>query len=100
MSIPTYENYNGAIRPTKAPNLLIAPVEYSQRHQDQVNNALRLYFNQIDNFSFFHDKKSVIRAGIKLNKTSRFTNSGFFLKNDGFQIIFQIILLFVIISEQ
>lgn len=39
------------IRPSKAPNLLIAPVEYTQQYQDQMNNALRLYFNQIDNYS-------------------------------------------------
>ena len=38
------------IRPPKAPNLLIAPVSYSQLYIDQLNNALRLYFNQIDNF--------------------------------------------------
>jgi hypothetical protein len=37
------------LRPPKAPNLLIAPTEYSQRYLDQLNNALRLYFNQIDN---------------------------------------------------
>jgi len=36
--------------PSKSPNLLVAPVEYSQQYQDQINNALRLYFNQIDNF--------------------------------------------------
>lgn len=40
-----------AIRPPKGPNLLIAPVDYSQQYQDQMNNALRLYFNQIDNFA-------------------------------------------------
>lgn len=40
-----------ALRPSKAPNLPIAPVDYSQQYQDQINNALRLYFNQIDNFS-------------------------------------------------
>ena len=39
------------LRPPKAPNLLIAPVVYDQRYVDQLNNALRLYFNQIDNFS-------------------------------------------------
>jgi len=38
-----------ALRPPKAPNLLIAPVDYSQQYQDMMNNALRLYFNQIDN---------------------------------------------------
>jgi len=34
---------------TKAPNLPIAPVEYNQQFQDQFNNVLRLYFNQLDN---------------------------------------------------
>jgi hypothetical protein len=37
------------LRPSKAPNLLIAPVDYAQQYQDQLNNALRLYFNQVDN---------------------------------------------------
>jgi len=37
------------IRPSKAPNLPIAPVEYNQQYQDQLNNALRLYFAQVDN---------------------------------------------------
>jgi hypothetical protein len=37
------------LRPPKAPNLLIAPIVYDQRYVDQLNNALRLYFNQIDN---------------------------------------------------
>jgi hypothetical protein len=37
------------LRPSKAPNLPIGPVEYDQRYIDQLNNALRLYFNQIDN---------------------------------------------------
>jgi len=37
------------LRPPKAPNLPIAPVDYRQQYQDQVLNVLRLYFNQIDN---------------------------------------------------
>lgn len=37
--------------PPKAPNLPIAPVDYRQRYLDQVLNALRLYFNQIDGFN-------------------------------------------------
>jgi len=37
--------------PTKAPNIPIGPVDYDQRYQDGVNNALRLYFNQVDNFT-------------------------------------------------
>lgn len=39
------------LRPSKAPNLPIAPVQYTQQYQDQLLNALRLYFNQIDNFA-------------------------------------------------
>jgi hypothetical protein len=39
------------LRPSQAPNLPIAPTEYQQRYIDQVNNVLRLYFNQIDNFT-------------------------------------------------
>jgi hypothetical protein len=39
------------LRPPKAPNLPIAPIDYRQLYQDQVLNALRLYFNQIDNFA-------------------------------------------------
>jgi hypothetical protein len=39
------------LRPPKAPNLLIAPpLEYQGQYQEQLNNALRLYFNTIDNF--------------------------------------------------
>lgn len=37
--------------PSKAPNLPIAPTQYSQQYQDQFNNVLRLYFATIDNFS-------------------------------------------------
>jgi hypothetical protein len=42
---------NVPLRAPKAPNLLVAPVDYRQQYQDQLNNALRLYFNQIDNFT-------------------------------------------------
>jgi hypothetical protein len=38
--------------PPKAPNLLLAPpAEYEARYHEQLNNALRLYFNTIDNFA-------------------------------------------------
>ena len=43
---------NTPLRPSKAPSLLVAPVQYAQLYQDQLNNALRLYFNQIDNGLF------------------------------------------------
>jgi hypothetical protein len=31
------------------PNLPLAPDEYSRRYQDQLNNVLRLFFNQLNN---------------------------------------------------
>lgn len=42
---------NIPLRASKAPNLPIGPVEYDQRYQDQLTNALRLYFGQIDNIT-------------------------------------------------
>lgn len=35
--------------PTKAPNLLVSPVEFSQQYLEQLLDALRLYFNDVDN---------------------------------------------------
>ena len=43
------DHKNIQLRAPKAPNLPIAPVEYSQQYIDQLSNALRLYFGQIDN---------------------------------------------------
>lgn len=37
-----------AITPTKAPNLPVAPKDYQTQYADQLNNVLRLYFNQLD----------------------------------------------------
>ena len=34
----------------KAPSLPLAPFDYDQRQQDQFQNALRLYFNRLDNY--------------------------------------------------
>lgn len=42
---------NIVLRSTKAPNLLVCPKNYSSQYQDQLNNALRIYFNQVDNFT-------------------------------------------------
>jgi hypothetical protein len=44
--------YNAPLRSPKAPNLPNAPIEgYSSGYFDQYSNVLRLYFNQIDNFT-------------------------------------------------
>jgi hypothetical protein len=42
---------NIPLRATKAPNLPIAPVDYNQQYIDQLANAFRLYFTQVDNFT-------------------------------------------------
>lgn len=39
-----------ALTRTKAPSLPIAPSVYSRQYGDQLNNVLRLYFSQLDNF--------------------------------------------------
>lgn len=72
---------------------------YSVRKKD-ANNIQTLLFitesdiwkinsDQVNNFSFFKNKKAYIRAGNLLNSTTKFTRSGFFLKKDGFKLIFQ-----------
>ena len=44
--------YNALLRSPKAPNLPNAPAAgYSPVYFDQYSNVLRLYFNQIDNFT-------------------------------------------------
>lgn len=45
--------------------------------------------DQINNFSFFQEKKTVVRTGTTINSNSKLSNSGFFLKKDGFKMIFQ-----------
>jgi hypothetical protein len=36
------------INQVAAPNLPLAPIEYSRQYQDQLNNVFRLYFNRVD----------------------------------------------------
>ena len=38
-----------SLLPPKSPNLLVSPQDYDRLYQEQVNNALRIYFNQLDN---------------------------------------------------
>ena len=44
MAIPA-----NTLLPPKSPNLLVSPDAYDKRYQEQFNNALRIYFNQLDN---------------------------------------------------
>jgi len=45
--------------------------------------------DQVNNFDCFPTKKNIVRAGGSLNMNSAFSKSGFFLKKDGFKMIFQ-----------
>ena len=49
MALPQLKNF--PILTTKAPNLPIAPTEYTQSYFDKLLDVLRLYFNQLDNFT-------------------------------------------------
>jgi hypothetical protein len=37
------------LRPSKSPNLPMAPSQYAPQYHEQFSNALRLYFSQVDN---------------------------------------------------
>ena len=52
--------------PTKAPNLPIPPVGYSSLYVEQLLNALRLYFNQVDNLSYTLLESSFTTAAVAL----------------------------------
>lgn len=63
-----------ALIPSKAPNLLVAPpAMYESRFFEQLNNALRLYYNQIDNYT-----ASLSNGGpfdfVDFNKLATYTN--------------------------
>jgi len=53
------------IIPTKAPNLPVAGMMYDQSFENQILNALRLYFVQIDNFT---RASSTVRYGTTSNR--------------------------------
>ena len=46
-TLNTRQNLN----PTKAPLLPLPPTEYNQQYVEQLTNAMRLYFNQLDNLN-------------------------------------------------
>ena len=44
-------NFNGAPIVPSPPNLPVAPEVYNAQSQNQILNVLRLYFNQLNNYS-------------------------------------------------
>jgi len=63
---------------TKAPNLPIAPNDYSAQFMDQFANVLRLYFAQLDNAgpSVMSTQRNgtEIVAALNFSQPNRFTN--------------------------
>lgn len=53
------------------------------------SDVWKINSDQVNDFTFFQDKKKVVRSGNLLHRTAKFSNSGFFLKKDGFKMIFQ-----------
>jgi hypothetical protein len=51
MTIPTYLNYNGTPLNPAPPNLQNAPQIYNADFENRVLNQLRLYFNQLNNYT-------------------------------------------------
>jgi len=57
---------------TKCPSIPIAPVNYSQRYQDTMNNILRLYFAQLD--SPGPSAMSTLYRGTTINSALNFSS--------------------------
>lgn len=53
------------------------------------SDVWKVYSDQINNFSFFQNKRSVVRTNMLINSNSSFSKSGFFIKKDGVRMIFQ-----------
>lgn len=51
MSNPTYNTYNGTPINPAPPNLQNAPNTYTPQFENQILNQLRLYFNQLNNYT-------------------------------------------------
>ncbi len=73
--------------PTKAPNLPIPPVGYSQLYVEQLLDVLRLYFNQVDNLSYALLESSFTTAvvalidGVNASITNNLNNAQYLTKN-------------------
>jgi hypothetical protein len=79
---PNHEGkiYSTRYKPSKYLNILFLVIE---------DDVWKINSDQINNFDCFPTKKNIVRAGMSLNSTSEFSKSGFFLKKDGFKMIFQ-----------
>jgi DNA-directed RNA polymerase beta' subunit len=99
----TFKNYQYVDKHSVIGFIEISPnfsgLIYSLRKKDSKNyqtlfavmedDIWKISSDQINNFSFFQDKKAVVRSGNDLDKNLKFSRSGFFLGKNGFQMIFQ-----------
>ena len=74
---------SGVVLPSKAPNLPVAPVEYSQQYIEQVLNALRLYFAQVDNATANSSSNSIQTTGTAAQLLANNGTGGFANVNVG-----------------
>jgi hypothetical protein len=65
MALLSYLNYNGNPLAPAAPNLPIAPSNYDQQFYNQILNVLRLYFNQLNNYT---QATALPDTGTKVNR--------------------------------
>ena len=80
-----FPNFNGLIYSIRKKETRYVTIYFLITDSD----VWKIHSDQVNNFQFFQDKKTVVRSGNFITKTSIFSNSGFFLKKDGFKMIFQ-----------
>ena len=80
-----FPNYEGVIYSVRKKNSKYINTLFMVTESD----IWKINSEQINNFSFFPDKKIIVRSKTLINNSSKLTNSGFFLKKDGFKMIFQ-----------
>ena len=75
MANPIYLNYNGTPIVPTPPNLPVAQEDYDQQAQSQLLNVLRLYFNQLNNYS---QSTAIPSSGITSNRPTQTLQIGQF----------------------
>ena len=83
--VELYPNYEGLIYSVKKKESNFISTLFIITESD----IWKINSDQTNNFSFFQEKKAIVRAGNPINTTSKFSRSGYFLKKDGFKMIFQ-----------
>jgi hypothetical protein len=81
-----FPHYQGKIYLVRKKNAKYKSVFFIVTEDD----VWKISCDQINDFSFSQEKKSIIRSGRILNQTCQTTNCGFFLQKDGFKLIFQL----------